>query len=315
MTVTGPIAPEELGVCHAHEHLWIDDGPSAQCDPNLRIDDFHRTLQELQTFRTAGGGAIVDAQPVGCGRDPQRLHDLSRNSGVHIIASTGFHMRRFYPEDSRIFALSAAEAQVLFEHELTEGMYTGPDEAYDRRSTPIRAGIIKCALDVPARFPFYRALFAGAAAAARSTGAPLLLHTEKGADLPAFLNHIQALGLPMEQLIVCHLDRTHPDLDLHVRVGQAGAYLEYDTIARYKYHDDRTEYTILAYMVHAGLRDKVLIGQDSTRARMTAYGGQPGLDFILRRFRADPLAAECGLTPADFHAFLLENPARAFCIG
>lgn len=313
ITVTGPVAPEDLGCCHSHEHLWIDDGPSAKCDPNLRIDDYALTLQELHAFRAAGGGAVVDAQPVGCGRDPQMLLSLSRDSEVHIIASTGFHMRRFYPEDSHIFALTAAQAQKLFEHELNVGMYLGPDEAYDRHTTAIRAGIIKCALDIPERFPLYHALFEGAVAAARSTGAPLLLHSEKGADLPAFLTYIQALGLPLEQLIVCHLDRTHSDPDLHVQVGRTGAYLEYDTIARYKYHDDRTEYSILNHVARAGLQDKILIGQDSTRARMVSYGGQPGLDFILRRFRTAPLAAECGLTASDFHAFLVENPARAFC--
>ena len=82
ITVTGAVAPGNLSHCHSHEHLWIDDGPSAKCDPNLRIDDFGLTLQELRTFRAAGGSAIVDAQPVGCGRDAQRLHE----AGVPVVA-------------------------------------------------------------------------------------------------------------------------------------------------------------------------------------------------------------------------------------
>ncbi|MFR1989782.1 MAG: hypothetical protein ACLS3C_06875 [Oscillospiraceae bacterium] len=47
-------------------------------------------MQELLDYRAAGGSTIVDAQPVGCNRMTKELVQLSRDSGVQIVASTGF---------------------------------------------------------------------------------------------------------------------------------------------------------------------------------------------------------------------------------
>jgi phosphotriesterase-related protein len=49
---------------------------------------------------------------------------------------------------------------------------------------------------------------------------------------------------------------------------------------------------------------------DTTRARLSSYGGRPGLDHILARFI--PLLRRRGLPEAQIRAFFLENPARAF---
>jgi phosphotriesterase-related protein len=97
-TVRGDIAPESLGFCQSHEHLCITKGRPAQVNPDLCIDDPDKSARELTRYREAGGQAVVDAQPVGCGRDPLMLETLSRTSGVHIIASTGFHRLCFTPK-------------------------------------------------------------------------------------------------------------------------------------------------------------------------------------------------------------------------
>ncbi len=41
--------------------------------------------------------SVVDAMPIGAGRDAQLLAEVSRRSGVHVVAPTGLHHARHYP--------------------------------------------------------------------------------------------------------------------------------------------------------------------------------------------------------------------------
>lgn len=99
-----------------------DGGTYEAFDKNPCIDDYALSACEPEPFRSAGGNAIIDVQPVGAGRKSRSLRTLSKETGVKIVASTGFHMRKFYPAESRIYALSAGEARALFVGELTEGI-------------------------------------------------------------------------------------------------------------------------------------------------------------------------------------------------
>src|SRR5512133_2560801 len=90
LSVTGPVDPVRLGVTDAHNHLWID--PVAGSAPGSPVlNNPAAILEELRAYRAAGGGAIVDCQPGGCGRNGAALFELSRDSGVTVVACTGFH--------------------------------------------------------------------------------------------------------------------------------------------------------------------------------------------------------------------------------
>ena len=98
MTVNGPLAPSALGVTDAHQHVWIapvTGGPAGApllCDRDV-------IAAGLTAYRAAGGGGLLDCQPGGCGRDGRALAELSRLTGVPIVACTGFHLARYYPPD------------------------------------------------------------------------------------------------------------------------------------------------------------------------------------------------------------------------
>lgn len=98
-TVCGKVSPEALGHFQIHEHIWVHHTPLADKNPALRIDDYEKSLAELQTYRLAGGNGFADAQPVAAGRNAEMLKKLSEESGVHIVASTGYHLNAFYPDN------------------------------------------------------------------------------------------------------------------------------------------------------------------------------------------------------------------------
>jgi predicted metal-dependent phosphotriesterase family hydrolase len=125
VTVTGPVAPEEMGLTDAHNHAWIARVPGAAADAPV-LDDFPTALQELAYYRQAGGRALVDCQPPFCGRDALSLARLSRESGVILVACTGFHLRRYYPPEIPLWELSSQAACDLFADELLHGTRESP---------------------------------------------------------------------------------------------------------------------------------------------------------------------------------------------
>lgn len=310
VTVLGEISPHELGFCQSHEHLWITKGQSALVNLDLCIDDGDCSRAELELYRQAGGRAVVDAQPVGCGRDAGLLEEISRQSGVHIIASTGFHKMLFYPEVHWVFTLDADRLTRIYIDELTRGMYANCDAGFPSQCLVCRAGQIKTALDAGAFTPQYQKLFQAAADAAVETDAPLMTHIEKGSDPVALADFLHKQRVALDRVIFCHMDRSVDDLGVHKELCQRGIYMEYDTVARPKYHDDNREAEIVMEMLETGWQERLLMSLDVTRARLRSYGGGVGLCYIQDTFL--PLLRSKGVTGAQIQSIFVANPARVF---
>ena len=305
-TVLGEIAPEELGFCHSHEHLCI----VRSLEKNLLINDYEKSLQELGLYFQAGGRSLVDAQPVGCGRDAGMLAGISENSGIHIIASSGFHKLSYYPENHWLRSCTEDNLVRLFVDELEQGMYLDCDTAFPRQQGCAKAGQIKTALDTEGLTPGYQKLFIAAAEAAKITGCTLMAHIEQNSDPLSLAAFLDKQGLPSHRQIFCHLDRAIADISIHKEICERGIYLEYDTISRPKYHNDEKEADIIMEIVNAGYEKQLLMSLDSTRARLQSYGGSPGLVYILKQFI--PYLLCRGLTQAQINSFFVNNPAQVF---
>jgi len=278
MTVTGPVAPELLGVTDAHNHVWIRPTVSLPGLPVLA--DAESITQELIAYRKAGGGAIVDCQPGRAGRDARMLRRLSQASGVAIVACTGFHRRKYYPADEPLWSLPAGQAAEIMIRELTAGVEETPEDAGE----PIRAGFIKIACEMTlAATP--RPLLEAAAHAAQETGAALEVHTEKGASAESIVRFFEDAGVSSRRLVICHIDK-RPDFGLHRELASAGVLLEYDTFYRPKYDPERGVWPLLAQMVAADLDRSVALATDiAERELWSSMGRGPGLPGLLTVIR------------------------------
>jgi phosphotriesterase-related protein len=334
-TVKGDIAAAELGFCQPHEHLFIAAGPAAEADPQLLIDDIDKTETDVAAFRDAGGHAVVDAQPAFTGRDATALLRISGDCGVHVIASTGFHKLFYYGYDGGDIFLGLGEETLAdaFASEIETGMYAAPFYSPDIREsartqaggrgssgkdgengtpgpprTGILAGVIKTALE-PEFTELHAKLFGAAAKASGRTGAAVMIHVDRGADPLRLAHLLDARGVRPERTIYCHLDRATDDTGVYRALAESGAYIEYDTVARPKYHTDEAEADIVTDMLKAGFTDRIMISLDVTRARLRGYGGTPGLDHLLVGFI--PFLKKHGVDDAQLRAVFSDNPARA----
>ena len=307
-TVLGKIESKNLGFTQCHEHLLLRKGTSFEINPALFMDNREWSEQEVMDYKKAGGCALVEAQPGGCGRDAEGLEKISRKTGVHIVASTGFHKLLFYPEKHWIRTVEERKLCEFYCKELTEGMYTDTDLKFFEKQQQGKAGIIKTALDKCNLQGQYAVLFRAAVRAQKETGAPLMVHIEAESDLNELLKFFKAERINMEKVYFCHMDRACAE-ESFWKVLETGAALEFDTIGRFKYHSDKEEIALIKRIFERGYERQLLCSLDTTRERLKTYTPEGvGLAYILKTFI--PEMRKQGITEEQVQKIFRENPGR-----
>ncbi|MFF1922924.1 phosphotriesterase [Streptomyces sp. NPDC058221] len=286
-TVLGDVPAGELGVCDAHDHLFL----RSPLLPGQELDDPADAAQRLSSFRALGGRTVVQWTPCGMGRGAESLAGLSRATGVHVVAATGLHQAVHYPAE--LLGRIRDSLASLFVSELTEGI----------GSTGVRAGLIKVAgafhtLDAHARLTM-----TAAAGAHHRTGAPIAVHLELGTAAGDVLDLLCGeLGVAPQRVILGHLGRS-PDGAVQREVARAGAFLAFDGPSRAHHATDWRLPEELAALAEAGFGGQILLGGDTTVPET------PGMAHLLRRLRP---RLEEALGAQGVAAALVGNPARAF---
>jgi len=311
MTVNGWQSSGNLGFCQPHEHLMISKGVSSSLHDALLIDDIDKSIAEVSAYKMAGGDTIIDAQPGGCNRVAAALSDISDTTGVNIIASTGFHKHMFYPKSHWLFTKSLDELKEVFVHELSIGMYTNIDDDFSTEYISNKAGIVKVALDSCNLTPMYEKCFHAAALAAIECDVPMMVHIEQGSDPVALAGTLISWGVNANRIIFCHMDREVMPLEYYTTVLDKGITLEFDTIGRFKYHDDESEVKLVMDLFDAGYEGQLLFSLDTTRERLIAYNPDGvGLAYILKTFL--PMMKKAGMTDVQVRKVMHDNFVRVF---
>ncbi|WP_382466031.1 phosphotriesterase [Streptomyces noursei] len=299
-TVLGDLAPERLGVCDAHDHLFL---ASPQL-PGQELAAPKAAAAELRAFRAAGGAAMIQWTPHGMGRLATELPRLARESGVTVVAATGLHQAAHYAPE---FLAGLTDPAALFVAELTEGI--GPDHDADAAHARPRAGMIKVAGGFHGLDRHARRTMTAAAEAHRATGATIGVHLELGTGALDVLDLLcGALDVPPHRVVLGHLNRS-PDSAVHRMAAEAGAYLAFDGPSRANHATDWRLPDAVAALCDAGFADRILLGGDTTTAGARSVNGGPGMPYLLRRLRP---RLELAVGAEAVAGMLRANPARAF---
>ncbi len=311
-TVLGDIDPSELGVTYAHEHLIIDGGRPVQMVPDLDLGDVEAMAVEVSAAARLGLRSVVDAMPCDAGRSAVKLADLSRRTGVHVIAPTGLHHDRYYGPTHWSARITVDELAELFTLDVTAGIdaydYAGPVV----RRTAHHAGVIKIAGSEGGPSDRDRRVFEAAAEAHLRTGVPILTHCEGGTGAMEQIRLLADRGVDLSHVVVSHVDKL-VDRGYHREILATGALAEYDQGFRW---GDRPNGTLqlLAWMAEDRLADRIVLGMDAARRRYyLVFGGAPGLGWLLGSFV--PAMAGAGIDAATREALFVGNPARAYAFA
>ena len=92
-TVLGPVDTVDLGFTLMHEHV-VHQGPLIQNYPELFGSGImDRIITGINEAKEGGVDTIIDATPFDTGRDVNIMAEVSRRTGVNIVASSGWWMK------------------------------------------------------------------------------------------------------------------------------------------------------------------------------------------------------------------------------
>ena len=279
-TVLGPIEAVDLGRVDAHEHLFLRSAAL----PGEEFQDLEKMTAELAEVAASGIDTVIDLTPIGLGRKPLLIAELSRATGVNVVAATGIHRRAHYPAGHWLYDIEVDELVALLVTDIQSGMDERDWQGPTVKTSAVKAGIIKLGASYHAINGCERRWMEAGARAAVATGVPIAVHTEVGTSAHDILDLLQELGVGPHRVMLAHLDR-NLDAPLHAELAARGAFLGYDTIGRTKYHSDEAVLTLISDVAAAGYRDKILLGTDvGRRSMLRAYGGGPGMAVLGRTF-------------------------------
>ncbi len=311
-TVLGDIDPADLGITYAHEHLVIDGGRPVQLEPDFELSDVAAMATEVGAAMELGLAAAVDAMPCDCGRSAAKLAELSRRTGLHIVAPTGLHHGRFYGPAHWSHRLETDQLSDLFTADIDEGIdrydYSGP--VVER--TQHKAGVIKIGGSDGALSERDERVFDAAAMAHRRTGAPILTHCDKGTAGVEQARRLADGGVDLRHVALSHVDKI-VDRGYHRELAATGVALEYDGSFRWGEAPNGT-LQLLEWMAEDDLLDHIVLGMDAARQGYYAvYGGRPGLTWLLDGFPQQ--LEERGLGADVRRRLFVDNPARIFAFA
>ena len=308
-TVLGDIPPTELGVTDAHDHIVIIGGRAVEMYPDLLLLDTDKAVEELEMAKVKGLRSVVDAMPGGLGRDPERLAEVSRRSGVNIVAATGLHQARWYEDIHWSHRLSAETMADLFAADVTDGIDRNDYLCPIVERSDVRAGVIK--VGGTEHFPTDRdaVVFEAAALAQQRTGVPILTHTEHGLRGLEQVRLLADHGADLAHVTLSHTDKV-VDRGYHRELVQSGANVEYDQAFRWKDAPNGT-LRILEWLAEDGLMDHVMLGLDASRqGYWRAYGGTPGISYLVDGFARE--MNERGIGADLRHRIFVDTPAATY---
>ncbi len=336
MTVLGPVASADLGVTLTHEHIlndvssWWHLSSSTGLDPeefaarpvtpdilwdlkhdpfgnrdNCRLDDVETAVEEVARYAVLGGQSIIETTGLGMGRDLAGLREVSRRTGVQIVAGTGFYLEAAQP----------AALAGLSEDELAELVVTDVRDGEDG----VRPGIIG-EIGVSSSFtPAERRSLAAACVAQRETLLPIQIH------LPAWfrlggevLDFVEERGVDPAHVVLCHMGPSGEDPAYQKRLMRRGAWVQYDMVgAELFYADqgvqcpaDEDNARHLAALVEAGFAGQLLLSSDIFLKSLLRRNGGPGYGHVLQYFL--PRLRRFGIGEEVIDQLLVGNPKAVF---
>ncbi|HBC5671486.1 TPA: phosphotriesterase-related protein [Citrobacter koseri] len=285
------------GYTWAHEHLHIDlSGFKNNLD--CRLDQYDLICQEMKDLRTLGVRNIIEMTNRYMGRNPQFMLDLMRDSGINVVACTGYYQDAFFPEHV------ATRSVEQLAQEMIDEIVIGID------NTTLKAGIIaEIGSSEGVITPLEEKVFIAAARAHNETGRPISTHTSFSTMGLEQLALLQAQGVDLSRVVIGHCD-LKDNLDGILQMIDLGAYVQFDTIGKNNYYPDEKRIDMLNALRQRGLLNRVMLSMDITRRSHLKANGGNGYDYLLTTFI--PQLRQSGFSQADVDTMLRDNPSQFF---
>jgi phosphotriesterase-related protein len=306
-SVLGPIHATDLGFTLMHEHIMNAPAGVSRDYPELIGGNLvERVVNDLKRAKEGGVDTIVDATTFDLGRDINLLVETSRQSGVNIIACTGWwlDLPRF------LAGVSVDQFAQLFVREIQEGI----------AGTNVRPGILKAASDILGVTTQQETILRAVARAHLQTDVPIMLHSyapgEVGKQQLAILKDE---GVDLRRVKVDHSNDT-TDVEYLTWLLEQGCYLGLDRYPWFTISSVARTKTMKT-LIDAGYVGRLLPSNDhcllkvTGKALSTPYKERTRCNphgYLYIKKVVLPQLKEMGVSDAILNSLCIEGPRNFF---
>jgi phosphotriesterase-related protein len=309
-TVRGPVDAGALGRALVHEHIFIADQEGLAnlnhawgapiWDEEARVAD---AVAKLQAVVDAGYTTLVDPTAIGLGRDVRRVARVNEQvPDLHVVVCSGLYAFAELPGILR--DRTPDQLTALFVRELREGI----------DDTGIKAGFLKCAVERHGLVVDLPMILEAVAEAQKETGAPLMVHTNAEARsgllaLETFTGH----GVDPARMVIAHAGDSNDPGYLR-ELAASGAALGFDRFNIPHFNPDERRIETLLALLQEGLVEQIHLSHDAAAWYDFMQHNPPFAeerpDYLHIERSVLPVLRERGVTDAQLHTMLVENPRR-----
>jgi phosphotriesterase-related protein len=306
-TVLKDYPPEDLagGATLFHEHLslapdfmprWIAyaRGAAAPQTPPpsaapFFMQDADLMTDELSQAKAEGIACIVDAGHPDMGRDIDFLRQISRSSGLPIVAGAGFYSQPFYPREISAWSENQIFDALIRQVNAAPIGALGEIGSWDYITAPERK------------------VFRAVGRAHAATNLPIFTHTGiPGKSALEQLDLLEDAGVDPKRVAIGHLGNlVDPKVDVHKAICRRGAFAGFD---RQGGPGDAQQVPMVMALLEAGFAENLLFSADLSSRAQTYHGGGAGYARALTVFVPKLKAAGAG--DDVLHTIMVDNPRR-----
>lgn len=314
-TLRGPIDIAALGRVLVHEHVFL---MNTEYMLNYRPDFFEeetitQAAARLNALKATGVDTIIDLTVLGLGRHIPNLARVAAKTDLNIVVSTGVYT---FDEVPGPFAFHGPgllhdAPEPMIEHfvrDITQGI----------AGTGIKAGELKCAIDLPGLKPGVERVMRAVGQAHLRTGAPITVHTAPQAQTGLIVQQVLSEeGVDLEDVIIGHCGDTD-DLDYLMKLADRGSILGMDrfginfTITPQQRVKTIAEMVRRGYAAHLTLSHDCCCWSDYFPTVEDYNRAMPDHHYLHIHQEIIPALLEAGVGEADLDRMFVENPRRHF---
>ncbi len=282
-----------------HEHLQIDLSHNKGADNILGPGEEGDVTADLREVAADYGlKAVADLSVVGSGRDIEALRRIARNTGLAVIAATGFYWDPLPPAvmDSTEEQLAAF---MISEIEMGIG------------DTGIRCGTIKIGTGDGEPTAAIESLFRAAVRAAKITGASIITHTSKPSQARWQLDVLDADGMDLSHVLISHLHKLQDVAEI-IRIAASGAFIGIDQLGFKKGPSLEYIAELVTELIGLGLGKQLIFSADIARKSRLIGNGGHGYATTFSKFL--PLLRSRGVSGAQIEQIMADNPRTVLAL-
>ena len=320
-SVLGPISPDNIGTTLVHEHFAFAY-PGWQADDTIAPYDYKAVLKtNLAAIKAAqkyGIKTIIDATTNDVGsRNPTLYKELARKTGVNIICSTGLYTEHegsptYFKTMHAWYGIDISKLMSeLFIKEITKGI----------SKTGVKAGVIKCGTSGGGPIsPYETAVLKAAVVAQKTTGVPIITHTEGPLGGVEQAELFLAESVNPKKVMIGHVSNSS-DIEYHKMILKKGVYIAFDRIGFEFITPTDINVKNIAELCKLGFASQIMLSHDTVNvwlARQNTAAPAHVLE-VLANWRMDfisekvvPALKAQGVTDEQIKAMMVDNPRNLF---